>query len=296
METQQTQAHEINSLINEISSYHDYNIDKTTIDRIEKLLLIVNDNFDEDYDFIVTQDYWYWGIKDDENLNFNIAHYYNLEAKKHFQRNEYYKALFFLHLAEFYVIKEDVNSEAYQYNLLVTGCNKCFTLFFLNETQKALAGFQALSVSASYFTMTFEQTMENSTCRSSLQLGEILCQTELGELQAAERLTNMIVINLAEDSYKKYYDRLFVLKTLMAKICLKRQDKSTVFNIITDAITEGFYYRSNYSNNLREDIECFLNRKKFESIDFEDIIDMMLEIHIKRDIADSRYGKDLLFI
>ena len=129
---------QLDVLIEKISSHYDYSINKATTERIEKILDIVNEDFNEDYDFIVTKDYWYWGIQEGCNLNFQLARYYNLEAKQHFQRKNYKKALFFLHLAEYYILKEDVNSENYQSNLLVTLCNKCFTLLFLNKAQKAL--------------------------------------------------------------------------------------------------------------------------------------------------------------
>ena len=60
---------QLDILIDEISSHHDYSINKNITEKIEKILDIVNEDFDEDYDFIVTKDYWYWGIQDGSLLN-----------------------------------------------------------------------------------------------------------------------------------------------------------------------------------------------------------------------------------
>lgn len=294
---------QLDVLIDEISSHHDYSINKNITEKIEKILDIVNEDFDEDYDFIVTKDYWYWGIQDGSLLNYNLAKYYNLEAKYHFQRKNYRRALFFLHLAEFYILKEDLNSEDYQYYLLVTSCNKCFTLLFLNETQKALTGFQSTAVDASYNSLYYadhcfwgnEQTLESTACKISIQLGEALCLIELGKLHDAELAINTITLNLVRKSYRDFCEKHFVLKTLIVKIFSKRQDKSSAFNIISNAITEGFPYVTEYSCHLQEEIE-FQLRCPFEEIGFNYIIDTMLEIHIKRDISVTPSRKDILFI
>lgn len=291
-------------LIDEISSHYDYNINKTISEKIEKIMDIVNEDFDEDYDFIVTKDYWYWGIQDGSHLNYNLAQYYNLEAKYHFQRKNYRRALFFLHLAEFYILKEDLNSEDYQYYLLVTLCNKCFTLYFLNETQKALTGFQSIAVYASYNSLNYasycfwtnEQTNESTACKISIQLGEALCLIELGKFHDAELSINTITLNLVKESYKDFCEKHFVLKTLIAKIFIKRQDKNSAFNIITDAIIEGFPYVAEYSSHLQEEIIYHLRQSPFEEIGFNYIIETMLETHIKRDISVTPSRKDILFI
>ena len=295
---------QLDVLIDEISSHYDYNINKNITEKIEKILDIVNEDFDEDYDFIVTKDYWYWGIQDGSHLNYNLAQYYNLEAKYHFQRKNYRRALFFLHLAEFYILKGDLDSEDYQYNLLVTLCNKCFTLYFLNETQKALIGFQSIAVYASYNSLNYascwfwtnEQTNESTACKISIQLGEALCLIELGKLHDAELSINTITLNLVKELYKDFCDKHFVLKTLIAKIFIKRQDKNSAFNIITDAIIEGFPYVTEYSSHLQEEIIYHLRQSPFEEIGFNYIIETMLETHIKRDISVTPSRKDILFV
>lgn len=294
---------QLDILIDEISSHHDYSINKNITEKIENILDIVNEDFDEDYDFIVTKDYCYWGIQDGSLLNYNLAKYYNLEAKYHFQRKNYRRALFFLHLAEYYILKEDLNSENYQYNLLVTLCNKCFTLLFLNKAQKALTGFQSIAVYASYNSLNYagdyfwgnEQTNESTACKISIQLGEALCLIELGKLHNAELSINTITLNLVKESYKDFCEKHFVLKTLIAKIFSKRQDKNSAFNIITNAITEGFPYVTEYSCHLQEEIE-FQLRCPIEEIGFNYIIETMLDIHIKRDISVTPPRKDILFI
>ena len=294
---------QLDVLIDEISSHYDYSINKTISEKIEKIMKIVNKKFDEDYDFIVTKDYWYWGIQEDWDLNFKLARYYNLEAKYYFQRKNYRRALFFLHLAEFYILKEDLNSEDYQYNLLVTSCNKCFTLLFLNETQKALTGFQSTAVDASYNSLSYanhcfwgnEQPLENTACKISIQLGKTLCLIELGKLHDAELSINTITLNLVKESYKDFCEKHFVLKTLIAKIFSKRQDKNSAFNIITNAITEGFPYVTEYSCHLQEEIE-FQLRCPLEEIGFNYIINTMLDIQIKRDISVTPSRKDILSI
>ncbi len=295
---------QLDVLIDEISSHYDYSINKTISEKIEKIMDIVNEDFDEDYDFIVTKDYWYWGIQDGSHLNYNLAQYYNLEAKYHFQRKNYRKALFFLHLAEFYILKEDLNSEDYQYYLLVTLCNKCFTLYFLNETQKALTGFQSIAVYASYNSLNYasycfwtnEQTNESTACKISIHLGETLCLLELGKIHDAELSINTITLNLVKESYKDFCEKHFVLKTLIAKTFIKRQDKNSAFNIITDAIIEGFPYVTEYSSHLQEEIIFHLRQSPFEEIGFNYIIETMLETHIKRDISVTPSRKDILFI
>lgn len=295
---------QLDILIDEISSHHDYSINKNITEKIEKILDIVNEDFDEDYDFIVTKDYWYWGIQDGSLLNYNLAKNYNLEAKYHFQRKNYRRALFFLHLAEYYILKEDLNSENYQYNLLVTLCNKCFTLLFLNKAQKALTGFQSIAVYASYNSLNYagdyfwgnEQTNESTACKISIQLGEALCLIELGKLHNAELSINTITLNLVKESYKDFCEKNFVLKTLIAKIFIKRQDKNSAFNIITDAILEGFPYVTEYSGHLQEEIIYHLRHSPFEEIGFNYIIETMLETHIKRDISVTPSRKDILFI
>lgn len=295
---------QLDILIDEISSHHDYSINKNITEKIENILDIVNEDFDEDYDFIVTKDYCYWGIQDGSLLNYNLAKYYNLEAKYHFQRKNYRRALFFLHLAEYYILKEDLNSENYQYNLLVTMCNKCFTLLFLNKTQKALTGFQSIAVYASYNSLNYasycfwtnEQTNESKACKISIQLGEALCLIELGKFHDAELSINTITLNLVKESYKDFCEKHFVLKTLIAKIFIKRQDKNSAFNIITDAIIEGFPYVTEYSSHLQEEIIFHLRQSPFEEIGFNYIIETMLETHIKRDISVTPSRKDILFI
>lgn len=295
---------QLDVLIDEISSHYDYSINKNISEKIDKIMEIVNIDFDEDYDFIVTKDYWYWGIQEDWDLNFKLARYYNLEAKYHFQRKNYRRALFFLHLAEYYILKEDLNSENYQYNLLVTLCNKCFTLLFLNKAQKALTGFQSIAVYASYNSLNYagdyfwgnEQTNESTACKISIQLGEALCLIELGKLHNAELSINTITLNLVKESYKDFCEKHFVLKTLIAKTFIKRQDKNSAFNIITDAIIEGFPYVTEYSGHLQEEIIYHLRQSPFEEIGFNYIIETMLETHIKRDISVTPSRKDILFI
>ncbi len=299
-----TTTNKLDVLIEKISSHYDYSINKATTERIEKILDIVNEDFNEDYDFIVTKDYWYWGIQDGSHLNYNLAQYYNLEAKYHFQRKNYRRALFFLHLAEFYILKEDLNSEDYQYYLLVTLCNKCFTLLFLNKAQKALTGFQSIAVYASYNSLNYagnyfwgnELTNESTACKISIQLGEALCLIELGKLHNAELSINTITLNLVKESYKDFCEKHFVLKTLIAKIFIKRQDKNSAFNIIADAIIEGFPYVTEYSGHLQEEIIYHLRQSPFEGIGFNYIIETMLETHIKRDISVTPSRKDILFV
>lgn len=286
----------IDALIEEISSYYEYSINENIVVKIEKLLDIVNNQFDEDYDFIVTKDYQYWGITDDQDLYLNVAVYYILSAKKEFQRKNLHKALFFLHLAEFYILKETDCDERYQSKLMIIRCNKCFVLLFLNETEKALTGFQQLAVSASYFNLNYEKTNESEACKTSIQLGEASCLIELGKLSEAERSINNIAIRLAKQPYTSCYDKYFVLQSLIAKIRLKQKDKNAAFNIITDAITEGFYYETNYAGNMQRQIELCLRDTTVEDIDFEDIIDMMLELHIRRNIGEPTHCKDVIFI
>lgn len=286
----------IDSLINEISSYYNYDIDIKTIVAINKLLDIVNEQYYEDYDFIVTTDYWYWDITNDKDLNFNIVKYYNLSAKKEFQEEHYKKALFFLHLAEFYMVKENKDTEKYQYNLMVIRCNKCYSLLFLNKARQALHGFMHLLKLFNNYESIYSITTPSSTCISSVLIGASFSLLETCKIAEAEQILNFLNKTLDTQPSKNVYDKSLISRALMAKIATMQLDNKTAYKIIKEAITEKFNYQSNYSCRIKEDIEDYLNYHNLENINFDKIITMMFWLHIGRDISKPKQGKDMLFV
>lgn len=299
-------------LCDQLADCRDINLTDKTIELIEEVIQITNTDFIEKYDCFVGANHHYWGIDDGWDVNYNIALYYNYDAKTLFARKAYKKAMMFLHFADYYTNldhnKISVKSDYYD---LVVKCNKGFCLLQMGDDFLASISFSNINIRydfmircgciTDYFFPPYNiKTQDYNLLKLSMTLGMAITYIKLGNIQEAEKMLLIISkenqISPDDEFYDNFIFKSFATKTTLAYMYHKMGDDQKAMDTITDAVSNIPCHNISDSAMYMIDLVKQHLEEQEKPKNLDELLLLMYVAHVRRDSYFIIQYVDCLFV
>lgn len=300
----------LNFLCNQLADCRDINLTDKTIELIEEVIQITNDDFIEKYDCFVGKDHDYWGIDDGWDVNYKIALYYNNEANPLFKGKSYKKAMMFLHFADYHASKNHYSIKSDYYDLIFK-CNKGFCLLKMGDISAASICFSNIINRYDYMIkhdLHYEfdlpqysiKPQEYTLLGISMSLGMAITYLKLGKIQEAEKLLIKISTETQFSQDDAFYDNFifksFATKTAFAEMYHRMGDDQKALKTITDAVSNlhCHNYIADSATYMLDLVKKHLEEQEKPNLD--ELLSLMYDAHIHRDSLFIPSNVDRLFV